>query len=96
MVMSFSHAVCAACYYLNLHHPKPTPAPFPDDTIFAGLPLDVANRRQNVSMVVFMAMLSGHFHNQRPCLPDNPRCLGVYAASANRIFPNLVRLNRTL
>jgi len=70
MVMSTSHAVCAAYRYLNLHQPEPAPAPLPGDTIVAGQAFDVAIRRQNVSMAAFISMLSGHFHNQRPFLPD--------------------------
>jgi hypothetical protein len=93
--MSSSHAVCAAYHYLNLHQPELAPAPFPDDTIFAGLALDVANRWQNVSMVAFMAMLSGHFHNQRPFLPDSIARLSFYAASAKGSFREAVRLKRT-
>jgi hypothetical protein len=95
MVMSSSHAVCAACHHFNLHQPETAPAPFPGDTIFAGLALDVANRRRNVSMVACMAMLSGHFHNQRPFLPDNMAWLRFYAASAKGSFREAVRLKRT-
>jgi len=93
--MSSSLAVCAACQYSNLHQPETAPAPFPGDTIFARRALDVANRRQNVSMVAIMAMLSGHSHNQRPFLPDNPAWIRLYAASAKGSFRETVRLKRT-
>jgi hypothetical protein len=46
-------------------------------------------------MAVFMAMLSGHFHNQRPFLPDNAAWLRFYAASAKGSFRETVRLKRT-
>jgi hypothetical protein len=95
MVMSSSLAVCAACHHFNLHQPETAPALFPGDTIFAGRALDVANRRRDVFMVARMAMLSGHFYNQRPFLPDNIAWICFYAASAKGRFREDVRLKRT-
>jgi hypothetical protein len=95
LVISSSHAVFAACHYCKLHRPETAAAPFPGDTIFAGSALDVAKRRQNVSMAVLMAMLSGHFYNQRPFLPDRTPPPGIYAASAKGGFRKAVRLKRT-
>jgi len=93
--MSSSLAVCAAYHYSKLHQPEPVPPPFPGDTIFPGLAYDVANRRQNVSMAALLAMLSCHFHNQRPVLADNPPPPRRYAASAKSSFCEAVRLKRT-